>query len=99
LAHITGGGVVENLPRILPNGTGAQIWRTMPEPPIFALIQREGHISTEEMFRVFNMGMGMLVVIDSTQADHALRLLGDDHAKAVGTANDSGKVEIDMNPA
>jgi phosphoribosylformylglycinamidine cyclo-ligase len=99
LAHVTGGGVIENLPRILPNGTGAQIWRSMPEPPIFALIQQEGHISTEEMFRVFNMGIGMLVVIDSAQIEQALRLLGDNSAQAVGSINDTGDVEIDMNSA
>jgi phosphoribosylformylglycinamidine cyclo-ligase len=99
MAHITGGGVIENLPRILPSGTGAHIWRSMPEPPIFALIQQEGHVSTEEMFRVFNMGMGMLVVIDSAQTEQALRLLGDNSAQPVGSINDTGDVEIDMNSA
>jgi phosphoribosylformylglycinamidine cyclo-ligase len=63
LAHITGGGVIENLPRILPEGTGAQIQRgTWQELPIFHLIQRAQQIHDSEMFRVFNMGLGMLVV-------------------------------------
>lgn len=64
LAHITGGGVVDNLPRILPPGVGAVIRRgTWPEPPLFALIQRSGGVSDAEMFHVFNMGLGMLVVV------------------------------------
>lgn len=64
LAHITGGGVVDNLPRILPPGVGAVIRRgAWPEPPLFALIQRAGSVSDAEMFHVFNMGLGMLVVV------------------------------------
>ena len=64
LAHITGGGVLDNLPRILPPGVGAVIWRgAWPEPPIFGLIQRLGDVSEAEMFHVFNMGLGMLAVI------------------------------------
>jgi phosphoribosylformylglycinamidine cyclo-ligase len=72
LAHITGGGVLDNLPRILPAGLGAQLWRgTWPEPPIFGLIQREGHIAPAEMFHVFNMGLGMLAVVPRAQAELA----------------------------
>jgi phosphoribosylformylglycinamidine cyclo-ligase len=68
LAHITGGGIVDNLPRILPDGVGAIIRRgTWREPPIFKLIQSQGDISTEEMFHVFNMGLGMLVIIPPGQ--------------------------------
>ncbi len=64
LAHITGGGVVDNLPRIVPAGLGAIIERgCWPEPPIFGLAQRLGQINTAEMFHVFNMGLGMLVVV------------------------------------
>ena len=64
LAHITGGGVVDNLPRVLPPGVGAVIRRgAWPEPPLFALIQRAGSVSDAEMFHVFNMGLGMLVVV------------------------------------
>src|SRR5688572_10499062 len=103
MAHITGGGVIENLPRILPAGMGAQIGRRLPEPPIFALIQQEGHISTEEMFRVFNMGIGMLVVIEPTQTAHALNLLADNGdgdaaggACEIGSINDKSGVKIYM---
>lgn len=72
LAHITGGGVIDNLPRILPPGVGAVIRRgTWPEPPLFALIQQLGDISDAEMFHVFNMGLGMLVVIPADQVAQA----------------------------
>ncbi len=66
LAHITGGGLLDNIPRLLPPGTKAVIERgTWPEPPIFGLLQRLGNVPTEEMFRTFNMGVGMVVVVDA----------------------------------
>jgi phosphoribosylformylglycinamidine cyclo-ligase len=72
LAHITGGGMVDNLPRILPQGTGAVIWRgTWRELPIFALIQKHGEISDTEMFHTFNMGLGMLVIVPPEQVETA----------------------------
>jgi phosphoribosylformylglycinamidine cyclo-ligase len=72
LAHITGGGIVDNLPRILPNGVGAVIRRgAWPEPPIFSLIQSEGKIPDEEMFHVFNMGLGLLVIVSPEQKELA----------------------------
>ena len=79
LAHITGGGIVDNLPRILPTGAGAVIHRgTWPEPPIFGLIQSEGSIPTDEMFHIFNMGLGMLVIISPNDVDQAQHALADD---------------------
>lgn len=79
MAHITGGGVVDNLPRILPKGTAAEIERgRWPEPAIFTLIQQTGEISPEEMFHVFNMGLGMLAIVTAEQTPLAQRLLGDD---------------------
>ncbi len=73
LAHITGGGIVENLPRILPDGVSAVIRRgTWPEPPLFGLLQTEGAIADTEMFRVFNMGVGMIAVIPAAQRELAL---------------------------
>lgn len=78
LAHITGGGVVDNLPRILPEGVGAYLRRgSWPEPPIFGLIQRLGGVDDAEMFRAFNMGLGMMVVVPAAQIDRALATLGD----------------------
>ncbi|MFU8804745.1 MAG: phosphoribosylformylglycinamidine cyclo-ligase [Bradymonadaceae bacterium] len=61
LSHITGGGFHENLPRILPDGLGAEIEAgTWPIPPIFRFLQRRGDVSDEEMFHVFNMGIGLV---------------------------------------
>ena len=73
LAHITGGGVIDNLPRILPDGIGARLTRRLwAVPPIFDMIQRLGSISDDEMFHVFNMGLGMLVIVSQHHADLAL---------------------------
>jgi len=79
LAHITGGGVVDNLPRILPDDTSAVIERgTWPEPPIFGLIQRLGSIPDDEMFHVFNMGLGMMVIVAPEQRELVLETLAGD---------------------
>jgi phosphoribosylformylglycinamidine cyclo-ligase len=64
MAHITGGGVIDNVPRVLPEGLAATIERsTWNIPPIFDALQREGGIHLEEMWRTFNMGVGMVVVV------------------------------------
>ncbi len=63
LAHITGGGFLENIPRILPHGVGVSIDRgSWQIPPIFGLMQRLGNVADSEMFRTFNMGIGMVAV-------------------------------------
>jgi len=68
LAHITGGGVVENLPRILPAGCAARIdTGSWPVPPVFPWLAREGDVPDAEMYRVFNMGLGMLVVVPAAE--------------------------------
>jgi phosphoribosylformylglycinamidine cyclo-ligase len=71
LAHITGGGFMENIPRVLPDNLNAIIhlnsWQV---PPLWKIIQEKGSISTEEMYRVFNMGIGMVAIVDrSLSAD------------------------------
>jgi len=77
MAHITGGGVYENLPRVLPQGLGAEIHRgSWPIPPIFGLIQQLGQVELAEMFRVFNMGLGYLIVMKESSAEQALQILG-----------------------
>lgn len=64
LAHITGGGLIDNLPRILPDGLGAWVQRgRWPEPPIFRLAARLGDLAPAELFHVFNMGVGMVLVV------------------------------------
>jgi len=76
LAHVTGGGITENLPRILPSGVGAQISRDGWDiPPIFRHLQRAGGVADDEMFRAFNMGIGMVVACHSRYAAEVLAML------------------------
>lgn len=66
MAHITGGGFIENIPRMLPEGLGAEIdYGSWPIPPIFDLLQEKGNLLRREMFSVFNMGIGMVLAVDS----------------------------------
>jgi phosphoribosylformylglycinamidine cyclo-ligase len=76
LAHITGGGLVGNVPRILPEKTRAVIERaSWPRPAVFEWLQREGKVAEAEMHRVFNCGIGMAVVVAAEHADAAVRAL------------------------
>ena len=76
MAHITGGGLVENVPRVLPESTKAVIDRSSwTLPPLFQWLQREGGVADEEMLRVFNCGIGMAIVVDAASADDAGREL------------------------
>ena len=69
LAHITGGGLLENIPRVLPDGCHASIETDRWElPPIFSLLQEGGRIAPEEMARTFNCGIGMVVIVDPSEA-------------------------------
>ncbi len=71
LAHITGGGFLENIPRVLPEGVSAIVRReSWPVPPLFRLIQARGNVSTAEMYRVFNMGIGMVAIVAAEDAGH-----------------------------
>lgn len=73
LAHITGGGIIENLPRIFPSHLGAKIMKnTIKIPPIFALLGE--YVSEDEMFRTFNMGIGMIFAVDRNKVDEMLNL-------------------------
>jgi phosphoribosylformylglycinamidine cyclo-ligase len=86
MAHITGGGLIENPPRILPPAIAARIQRgSWPMPPLFQLIQSAGNIAPDEMARVFNVGLGMLVFVPAAEAQKALGLIGND-AWIVGEA-------------
>lgn len=91
LAHITGGGVVDNLPRILSSGLGARLERgTWSVPPIFTLLQTLGSVAESEMYRVFNMGLGMLVVLPADQVSGALSVLGEGYRVGSIVADQSG---------
>ena len=76
MAHITGGGITENLPRILPKGCGALVetvsWKV---PPLFQHLQQLGNVDRDEMFRTFNMGVGMIVVIPAERYKRAKAVL------------------------
>jgi phosphoribosylformylglycinamidine cyclo-ligase len=67
-AHITGGGLPGNLPRVLPEGCGAELVADWPVPPVFAWLAREGGVAAEEMLRVFNCGVGMALVVRDAEA-------------------------------
>jgi|ETN01SMinimDraft_4_1059930.scaffolds.fasta_scaffold08248_2 phosphoribosylformylglycinamidine cyclo-ligase len=76
MAHITGGGLVENIPRILSNGMSVELdkksWKVNA---IFSLIQKFGHISDEEMYRVFNMGIGFVIIVNENDVSGILKIL------------------------
>ena len=68
LAHLTGGGFIENIPRVLPENLSAMIYlNSWQIPPLWKLIQEKGNISTEEMYRVFNMGIGMVAIVEKSR--------------------------------
>jgi len=98
LVHITGGGLIENPPRILPKNLSMQInkgsWKT---PSIFKYLQKEGKVSDEEMFRTFNMGLGMLVIVSKDQALKIESFFGNLFMLKVGEVilrNSNNKVRI-----
>lgn len=75
MAHITGGGLLENVPRILPDNTQAVIKAgSWPRPEIFNWLQEKGNIEDHEMYRVFNNGIGMAVIVAADKAEEAMRL-------------------------
>jgi len=96
LAHITGGGVVENLPRVLPDSCSARITRgAWPVPAVFPWLAGGGDIPEGEMFRVFNMGLGMIVVVDADTADRVGNEIADTEVYRVGEiVEGDGSVEL-----
>ena len=76
LAHITGGGLLENVPRFLPKGTDAVIFKaSWPVPEVFTELQRRGGVAEPEMFRTFNMGLGMVLAVERSKAPAVRRQL------------------------
>jgi phosphoribosylformylglycinamidine cyclo-ligase len=88
LAHITGGGLLENVPRVLPDHTCAILQRdAWKRPAIFDWLQQRGRVADEEMHRVFNCGIGMVIIVDAVDAPRALgefAALGE-HCQAIGS--------------
>jgi phosphoribosylformylglycinamidine cyclo-ligase len=93
LAHITGGGLVDNLPRTLPANCDAVIetkdWRV---PRIFQILQENGNVDPQEMYQVFNMGIGMVAVVSERDAQRAMSML---KAKRIGQiVRGNGRVRL-----
>ena len=88
LAHITGGGITENLPRVLPEGCAAEIdLQAWDVPALFRLLQERGQIAREEMFRAFNMGIGLVIVCAARETERVINMLaraGEPHAVRIG---------------
>jgi phosphoribosylformylglycinamidine cyclo-ligase len=88
LAHVTGGGITENLPRTLPDGCAAEVdLHAWPVPPIFRLIQQHGGIARDEMLRAFNMGVGLVIVCppgDVERVINTIATLGEPNAARIG---------------
>jgi len=95
MAHITGGGITENLPRILPDGTHAQIdRRAWTIPPVFAWLQRTGQVPVADMLRTFNMGIGLILACapsDEAGILEALAQNGEPAAVRIGVVGDGGE--------
>jgi phosphoribosylformylglycinamidine cyclo-ligase len=76
MAHITGGGFIENIPRVLPEGVNVNVdYGTWPILPIFSLLQQKGNVSNKDMFTTFNMGIGLVIVVAENEVDKALEVL------------------------
>jgi phosphoribosylformylglycinamidine cyclo-ligase len=83
MAHITGGGFYDNIPRVLPQGLKARIHRdSWTVPSVFKKIQKQGHVAEREMFHTFNMGIGLIMVVGKQSAHPALRHLAEMGQKA-----------------
>ena len=100
LAHITGGGLPENLPRVLPEGCRAVIdagaWK---RPPVFDWLQEKGNVATDEMYRTFNCGVGMVLCVPADQAEKAVAFLNErgEEASIIGSiieGSEGPRVEI-----
>ncbi len=97
LSHITGGGLLENLPRVLPAGCGAQIktdsWQW---PALFSWLQEQGNVATREMYRTFNCGVGMVVCVapDNCATTIAQLTASGHHAWQIGTVTSGSGVEL-----
>ena len=98
ICHITGGGFDENIPRVLHEGQGLKIqegsWDILP---VFRLLEKYGGIPHREMFNIFNMGIGMVVVLDQSEAQKAIDILtaAGEKASVIGCVTDTEGVVIE----
>jgi phosphoribosylformylglycinamidine cyclo-ligase len=93
LAHITGGGLIDNLPRILPKSCDAVIdTKSWEAPPIFQILQRNGDVDSAEMYQIFNMGIGMVAIVSEGDVPRTMSIL---KAKRIGrTELGRGKTKL-----
>jgi phosphoribosylformylglycinamidine cyclo-ligase len=97
ICHITGGGFDENIPRVLQDGQGLEIhegtWEILP---VFKMLEKWGNVPHREMFNIFNMGIGMIAVLDASEADKAIRILTNRGEKAavIGKVTEKPGVNI-----
>lgn len=90
MVHITGGGFYENIPRIIPEGLGVKVnLKSWNVPPIFNLIQDQGNVETDEMFKTFNMGIGYVFVVKESDAEDIIKAVEENDEKAyiIGTVS------------
>lgn len=90
MVHITGGGFYENIPRIIPEGLGVKVnLKSWNVPPIFNLIQDQGNVETDEMFKTFNMGIGYVFVVKESYAEDIIKAVEENDEKAyiIGTVS------------
>lgn len=97
MSHITGGGFYENVPRMLKEGMGVRIdTKAFPRPKIFDFIQQKGNIENQEMYNVFNMGIGFVMAVDPKdvqKVQDALQAIGET-SYVIGEVTDSGEVDV-----
>jgi phosphoribosylformylglycinamidine cyclo-ligase len=100
ISHITGGGFDENIPRVLKHGQGVEIMeKSWVKPPVFDFLEKYGNIPHREMFNIFNMGIGMILVVDQNDKSTVLDILSKAHEKAfvIGKVTDKEEVNIILN--
>ena len=96
LSHITGGGLLENLPRVLPEGCKAVIDTSSWDlPPVFKWLQKNGNVEATEMYRTFNCGVGMVVCVPQAAAPKSIELLSElgENAWVIGSIESKGDAE------
>lgn len=102
MVHNTGGGFIDNIPRVLPKGCKAIIdSKNWPVPPIFSLLQRLGEIPQEEMYRTFNMGIGLLAIVDDNKAQdirHHFEAVGEEAfiIGEIAPVDDAGSLTVEI---
>ena len=87
IAHITGGGFIENVPRALPEGVSAKInLKAIEKPPIYGFLEKTSNLGVEELYNTFNMGIGMMIMVAKEDADKVLDALHaiDEKANIIG---------------